>query len=172
MLISVGMLCAYSPSTAGDISYIDYLFLGDYVDRGAHSLETILLLLALKVEHPNSVHLIRGNHEAEDINALFGFRSECIERLGEAEGLETWQMLNNVFNWLPLAALIEDKILCMHGGIGRDIHTIEDIARLQRPLTMEKGGQTLMDLLWYVLQTLHCSCSYENGLFIAPAFIS
>jgi hypothetical protein len=103
-----------SPSTAGDIAYIDYLFLGDYVDRGAHSLETICLLLALKVrtwlhcrrlaasptvltpavrfyaydirllqiEYPKNVHLLRGNHEAADINALFGFRVECVERLG------------------------------------------------------------------------------------------
>ncbi|XP_022756037.1 serine/threonine-protein phosphatase BSL3-like isoform X3 [Durio zibethinus] len=70
-----------APSTAGDIAYIDYLFLGDYVDRGQHSLETITLLLALKIEYPNNVHLIRGNHEAADINALFGFRIECIERM-------------------------------------------------------------------------------------------
>nr|GMD23620.1 serine/threonine-protein phosphatase BSL1 isoform X2 [Ipomoea batatas] len=69
------------PSTAGDITYIDYLFLGDYVDRGQHSLETITLLLALKIEYPENVHLIRGNHEAADINALFGFRIECIERM-------------------------------------------------------------------------------------------
>ncbi|PSC71439.1 serine threonine-phosphatase BSL1 [Micractinium conductrix] len=137
-----------TPSTAGDITYIDYLFLGDFVDRGAHSLETICLLLALKIEHPSNVHLIRGNHEAADINALFGFRLECLERLGDQAGLKTWQRLNTLFNWLPLAALIEDKVLCMHGGIGRSINSIEQIEELQRPLTMEDGGIVLMDLLW------------------------
>eukprot|EP00884_Botryococcus_braunii_P021758 jgi/Botrbrau1/8266/Bobra.0001s0017.1 len=137
-----------SPSPAGDITYIDYLFLGDYVDRGAHSLETICLLLALKLQYPTSVHLIRGNHEAADINALFGFRLECMERLGEAGGVYAWTRFNNLFNWLPLAALIEGRILCMHGGIGRSITRVEQISDLQRPLTMEEGGVVLMDLLW------------------------
>jgi diadenosine tetraphosphatase ApaH/serine/threonine PP2A family protein phosphatase len=195
-----------TPSTAGDITYIDYLFLGDYVDRGSHSLETICLLLALKIEHPSAVHLIRGNHEvsiggvvwllgeekrvsarglgrsfgprrataqrrprpwppltspssssslfsdhhhqAADINALFGFRLECIERLGDPHGVWAWTRLNALFNYLPLAALIEDRILCMHGGIGRSISRIEQIAELQRPLKMEDGGLVLMDLLW------------------------
>ena len=156
-----------TPSTAGDITYIDYLFLGDYVDRGSHSLETICLLLALKIEHPTAVHLIRGNHEvrgslrrfwsifgrgrptalllapppsptppqkidppsphppppppfsthqAADINALFGFRLECMERLGDPHGVWAWTRFNSLFNYLPLAALIEDRILCMHGG--------------------------------------------------------
>ncbi|XP_060197142.1 serine/threonine-protein phosphatase BSL3-like [Lycium barbarum] len=137
-----------SPSTAGDIAYIDYLFLGDYVDRGQHSLETMTLLLALKVEYPHNVHLIRGNHEAADINALFGFRIECIERMGERDGIWAWHRINRLFNWLPLAALIEKKIICMHGGIGRSINHIEQIENIQRPITMEAGSIILMDLLW------------------------
>ncbi|TKY67011.1 Serine/threonine-protein phosphatase BSL2 [Spatholobus suberectus] len=137
-----------APSTAGDIAYIDYLFLGDYVDRGQHSLETISLLLALKVEYPNNVHLIRGNHEAADINALFGFRIECIERMGERDGIWAWHRINRLFNWLPLAALIEKKIICMHGGIGRSINHVEQIENIQRPITMEAGSIVLMDLLW------------------------
>ncbi|CAL1390516.1 unnamed protein product [Linum trigynum] len=137
-----------APSTAGDIAYIDYLFLGDYVDRGQHSLETISLLLALKVEYPNNVHLIRGNHEAADINALFGFRIECIERMGERDGIWVWHRINRLFNWLPLAALIEKKIICMHGGIGRSINHVEQIENIQRPITMEAGSIVLMDLLW------------------------
>ncbi|XP_055830621.1 serine/threonine-protein phosphatase BSL3-like isoform X1 [Solanum dulcamara] len=137
-----------SPSTAGDISYIDYLFLGDYVDRGQHSLETMTLLLALKVEYPLNLHLIRGNHEAADINALFGFRIECIERMGERDGIWAWHRFNRLFNWLPLAALIEKKIICMHGGIGRSINHVEQIENIQRPITMDAGSIVLMDLLW------------------------
>ncbi|PIA39422.1 hypothetical protein AQUCO_02600105v1 [Aquilegia coerulea] len=136
------------PSTAGDITYIDYLFLGDYVDRGQHSLETITLLLALKIEYPENVHLIRGNHEAADINALFGFRLECIERMGESDGIWAWTRFNQLFNYLPLAALIEKKIICMHGGIGRSIHSVEQIEKLERPITMDAGSIILMDLLW------------------------
>nr|XP_043608931.1 serine/threonine-protein phosphatase BSL1-like isoform X3 [Erigeron canadensis] len=136
------------PSTAGDITYIDYLFLGDYVDRGQHSLETITLLLALKIQYPENVHLIRGNHEAADINALFGFRLECIERMGENDGIWAWTRFNQLFNHLPLAALIEKKIICMHGGIGRSIHLVEQIEKIERPINMDAGSLVLMDLLW------------------------
>ncbi|KAM0910908.1 hypothetical protein ACQ4PT_013795 [Festuca glaucescens] len=136
------------PSTAGDITYIDYLFLGDYVDRGQHSLETITLLLALKIEYPEHVHLIRGSHEAADINALFGFRLECSERMGESDGIWAWTRFNQLFNYLPLAAMIEKKIICMHGGIGRSINSVDQIEQIERPITMDVGSIILMDLLW------------------------
>ncbi|TKY52571.1 Serine/threonine-protein phosphatase BSL1 [Spatholobus suberectus] len=161
------------PSTAGDITYIDYLFLGDYVDRGQHSLETITLLLALKIEYPENVHLIRGNHEAADINALFGFRIECIERMGENDGIWAWTRFNQLFNYLPLAALIEKKIICMHGGIGRSIHSVEQIEKLERPITMDAGSIVLMDLLWYLFVYLsiflsRCFLLYLHFPFFPP----
>lgn len=112
------------------------------MDRGSHSLETMCLLLALKLEHPRNVHLIRGNHEAADINALFGFRLECLERLGDDDGIWVWKRINQLFNWLPLAALIEGKILCMHGGIGRCINKIKQIEELQ------VGGGGVVVGLW------------------------
>ncbi|PPR80909.1 hypothetical protein GOBAR_AA39807 [Gossypium barbadense] len=102
----------------------------------------------IKIEYPENVHLIRGNHEASDINALFGFRIECIERMGENDGIWAWTRFNQLFNCIPLAALIEKKIICMHGGIGRSIHAVEQIEKLERPITMDAGSIVLMDLLW------------------------
>ncbi|KAL1825893.1 hypothetical protein DCAR_0314087 [Daucus carota subsp. sativus] len=136
------------PATTGDITYIDYLFLGDYVDRGQHSLETITLLLALKIQYPDNVYMIRGNHEAPDVNKIFGFRVECIERMGEIDGTSAWTRFNQLFNYLPLAALIDKKIICMHGGIGSSIRTVEQIEQLERPLTIDQQSTVLMDLLW------------------------
>ena len=116
--------------------------------------------------------MIRGNHEAADINALFGFRLECIERMvychfsldfllgwtkpafyiffyqGENDGIWAWTRFNQLFNYLPLAALSENKIICMHGGIGRSISSVEQIEKIERPITMDAGSLILMDLLW------------------------
>lgn len=69
--------------------------------------------------------------------ACCAYRLECLERLGDEDGIWVWKRINALFNWLPLAALIEGKILCMHGGIGRCINRIEQIAELERPITME-----------------------------------
>lgn len=132
----------------GDINLVDYLFLGDYVDRGSHSLETVCLLLALKVEHPNHVHLLRGNHEGDTVNRFMGLYDECVERFGQQAGAEVWIRLNDVFDWLPLAAIVQDRILCVHAGIGQNVRSIADVEAVQRPIAVSEGGDLLTDLLW------------------------
>ena len=139
----------------GDIESYDYLFLGDYIDRGNNSLETICLLMALKVKYPDQIHFIRGNHEDLSINQAFGFAEECEERLNddlEAE-FSVFQTINRFFEWLPLAAVIENKILCLHGGIGKKLASISEIENLKRPIEIvhevsNAKEQILIDILW------------------------
>ncbi|CAD8156820.1 unnamed protein product [Paramecium pentaurelia] len=138
-----------------DIEAFDYLFLGDYVDRGNHSLETICLLLALKVRYPESIHLIRGNHEDKWINNGFGFSEECAQRLGEDPNDDdsVFARVNRLFEWLPLAAIVEDKIICLHGGIGSQLNYVAEIENLQRPLEVihevtTPEQQLVVDILW------------------------
>eukprot|EP00931_Biecheleriopsis_adriatica_P020781 TRINITY_DN13787_c0_g1_i5.p1 TRINITY_DN13787_c0_g1~~TRINITY_DN13787_c0_g1_i5.p1 ORF type:complete len:835 (-),score=136.92 TRINITY_DN13787_c0_g1_i5:87-2591(-) len=139
----------------GDIDSMDYLFLGDFVDRGSFSLETVCLLFALKVKYPQQIHLIRGNHEDPTINAIYGFREECRRRLNEDpdDPESCWNKFNRAFEWLPLGAVIEDKILCLHGGIGGSVETVAEVNSMQRPLQVAQIPQTpfeqrVTDLLW------------------------
>lgn len=139
----------------GDIEAYDYLFLGDYVDRGSHSLETICLLMALKVKYPNQIHLLRGNHEDRWINNAFGFADECAMRLDEnlEDPDSIFNKINEVFDWLPLAAIIEDKIICLHGGIGSTLAKLKQIEALKRPLEVihevqNDIQQLVVDILW------------------------
>mmetsp|Transcript_3431 Transcript_3431/g.2987 ORF Transcript_3431/g.2987 Transcript_3431/m.2987 type:complete len:236 (+) Transcript_3431:262-969(+) len=142
-------------SQEGDIESFDYLFLGDFVDRGSHSLETICLLMALKVKYPDQIHLIRGNHEDRWINNGFGFSDECAHRLGEDPTDEdsVFNRINRLFEWLPLSAVIDKKIICLHGGIGSTLQSPDDIEKLQRPLEVihevsTSEQQLVVDILW------------------------
>ena len=103
--------------------YSNYLFLGDYVDRGKQSIESICLLFAYKIKYPESVFLLRGNHECENITKIYGFYEECQNRFN----ITLWKRFVSAFNMLPVAALIEDKILCMHGGLSRDLKDLKQI---------------------------------------------
>ena len=145
----------YGNNQEGDIECFDYLFLGDFVDRGSHSLETICLLFALKIKYPDQIHLLRGNHEDRWINNGFGFSDECAHRIGEdpTEEDSVFNRINNLFDWLPLAAVVDNKILCLHGGIGSTLRRVEDIEKLQRPLEVihevsTAEQQLVVDLLW------------------------
>jgi len=139
----------------GDIDSMDYLFLGDFVDRGSFSLETVCLLFALKIQHPRQIHMIRGNHEDPTINAIYGFRDECRRRLHEEteDPDSCWNKFNRAFEWLPVGAVVEERILCLHGGIGGSLNVISEIAQMQRPLHVAQIPQTpfeqrITDLLW------------------------
>lgn len=121
----------------------NYLFLGDYVDRGKQSLETICLLLAYKVKYPGNFFLLRGNHECASINRIYGFYDECKRRFN----VRVWKVFTDCFNCLPVAALIDDKILCMHGGLSPDLNHLDEIRGLPRPTMIPDTG-LLCDLLW------------------------
>ncbi|KAL4204023.1 hypothetical protein AMTRI_Chr01g130110 [Amborella trichopoda] len=121
----------------------NYLFLGDYVDRGKHSIETICLLLAYKIKFPENFFLLRGNHECASINRIYGFYDECKRRFN----VRLWKIFTDCFNCLPVAALIDEKILCMHGGLSPDMNSLDQVRNIARPVDVPDQG-LLCDLLW------------------------
>ncbi|KAG9124550.1 serine/threonine protein phosphatase Pzh1 [Ceratobasidium sp. 392] len=135
-LIRLFEMCGFPPQA-------NYLFLGDYVDRGKQSLETILLLLCYKVKYPENFFLLRGNHECANVTRVYGFYDECKRRCN----IKIWKTFIDVFNCLPIAAVVASKIFCVHGGLSPSLHTMEDIKRIQRPTDVPDYG-LLNDLLW------------------------
>ncbi|KAL5188830.1 Serine/threonine-protein phosphatase PP1 [Glycine soja] len=121
----------------------NYLFLGDYVDRGKQSIETICLLLAYKIKYKENFFLLRGNHECASINRIYGFYDECKRRFN----VRLWKTFTDCFNCLPVAALIDEKILCMHGGLSPDLKHLDQIRSIARPIDVPDHG-LLCDLLW------------------------
>ena len=113
----------------------NYLFLGDYVDRGKQSLETICLLLAYKIKYPENFFILRGNHECASINRIYGFYDECKRRYN----IKLWKTFTDCFNCLPIAAIIDEKIFTMHGGLSPDLNSMEQIRRVMRPTDVSSG---------------------------------
>ncbi|KAI6215470.1 Serine/threonine-protein phosphatase [Aphelenchoides besseyi] len=123
--------------------FSNYLFLGDYVDRGRQNLETICLLLCFKIKYPNNFFLLRGNHEWNVVNHTYGFYLECYHRYSPV----VWQCFNDMFNSLPMTALIGDRILCMHGGLPKDLINLNQLREIKRPFAPTQPGFHL-ELLW------------------------
>ncbi|CAJ0578867.1 unnamed protein product, partial [Mesorhabditis spiculigera] len=134
-----------SPVTVGgQLPYTNYLFLGDFVDRGHYSVETFLLLLALKVRYPDRMMLIRGNHESRQITQVYGFYDECVRKYGSPT---VWKCCTDVFDCLSLSAVIAGKVFCVHGGLSPSIQTLDEIRAIERKQEVPHDG-AMCDLLW------------------------
>lgn len=128
----------------GDVPSTNYLFMGDFVDRGFYSVETFLLLLALKVRYPDRITLIRGNHESRQITQVYGFYDECLRKYGT---INVWYYCTEVFDYLSLSAMIDNKIFCVHGGLSPSVQTIDQIRVINRKQEVPHDGP-MCDLLW------------------------
>ncbi|KAK8637690.1 hypothetical protein V6N13_136157 [Hibiscus sabdariffa] len=122
----------------------NYLFMGDYVDRGYYSVETVTLLVAIKVRYPQRITILRGNHESRQITQVYGFYDECLRKYGTAN---VWKTFTDLFDYFPLTALVESEIFCLHGGLSPAIETLDNIRNFDRVQEVPHEGP-MCDLLW------------------------
>mmetsp|Transcript_9288 Transcript_9288/g.23048 ORF Transcript_9288/g.23048 Transcript_9288/m.23048 type:complete len:383 (-) Transcript_9288:57-1205(-) len=121
----------------------DYLFLGDYVDRGSEGFEVMMLLLCYKLKYPGKFFMIRGNHECSSISRIYGFHDEIKQKYGG----KMFKTFTEVFNCLPFAAIVGKKIFCIHGGLSPELRSMSQIERIKRPCEIPEYGM-LCDFLW------------------------
>lgn len=122
----------------------NYIFIGDFVDRGLNSVETLQLLLCLKVKYPSHITLLRGNHESRQITMVYGFYDEIVKKYGNSNA---WNYCVDTFDHLPLGAVVDGKVLCIHGGLSPEIKTIDQIRIIDRKKEIPHEGP-FSDLMW------------------------
>lgn len=121
-----------------------FIFLGDYVDRGPHSVETITLLFLLKLCYKSQFYLLRGNHESRTLSQNYGFLMECQLKFGN---LNSWNDFVESFKYLPLAGLLNERVFLVHGGLSPEFELIEEINGINREMDVN-DNEIIQDLLW------------------------
>lgn len=156
---------------SGDPSQTNFVFLGDYVDRGIYSVECMILLLALKSAHPNNIFLLRGNHESRNMTEFFTFREETLEKYD----MEVYECFLSAFDTMPLVAIVNEEYLCMHGGVSPNMRTLDQINQANRFQEVPVTG-LLCDILWSdpvedevadqidFIENSERQCSFKYGL--------
>lgn len=122
----------------------NYLFLGDYVDRGYFSVECVSLLLCFKVRFASRITILRGNHESRQITQIYGFYDECSRKYASQS---VWKCFTDLFDYLPLTALVENKVFAQHGGLSPKIDNLDDVRKIDRVQEVPHEGP-MCDLLW------------------------
>ena len=118
--------------------------MGDYVDRGYNSVETLELLLCLKLKYPGHIVLLRGNHESRQISFSYGCYEEIMRKYGNTN---PWRYFTEVFDYFSIAAIIEGKVFCIHGGLSPMISTVDQIRLINRKMEIPHEG-AFCDLMW------------------------
>jgi serine/threonine-protein phosphatase 2A catalytic subunit len=131
-------------SIGGNLPDTNYVFLGDYVDRGYFSIETVSVIVCLKVRYPDRIHILRGNHESRQITQVYGFYDQCLKQYGSPN---VWKYFTDLFDYLPLTILVDNKVLCVHGGLSPSIDTLDHIRNLDRFHEVPHEGP-ICDLIW------------------------
>jgi serine/threonine-protein phosphatase PP1 catalytic subunit len=148
-LLQMVMVMGYPPDSA-----VPMLFLGDMVDRGPDSIDLVVFLLILKISYPDRVFMIRGNHEMRDVNRQYGLYDECRRRFGRRDGDRIWNLMNEVFDCLSVAAVVGGRVFCIHGGITPRLQELSQIRKIRLPLVMppadsaDEDAALVGELVW------------------------
>ena len=163
----------------------NFVFLGDYVDRGYFSLETLTLLLCLKAKYvpltstiffspttkqrryPDRVTLVRGNHESRQITQVYGFYEECSQKYGNAS---VWKACCQVFDFMTLGAIVDGKVLCVHGGLSPEIRTLDQVRVVARAQEIPHEG-AFCDLVWSDPDDVDTWAVSPRGAGTSPPFL-
>ena len=132
----------------GNISETKYLFLGDYVGRGWNGLSTFILLILYLIKYPNNLVFLRGNHDSRTFSRMYGLYNECLQKYSNKyEAEDIYNMINELFDLLQLAAIVDNKYFCIHGGLSPDLKKLEEINKLERKKEIPENG-IITDLIW------------------------